>query len=63
MRKQNPHTRRGMVAFVIMSAVYEIIALSMYGMFVKIREVYSMQEDIAVTIGLSLLVLVGKSSI
>lgn len=52
-----------MVAFVIMSAVYEIIALSMYGMFVKIREVYSMQEDIAVTIGLSLLVLVGKSSI
>jgi hypothetical protein len=36
IRKQNPHIRRGMFAFVIMSGVYEFLALFMYGLFMRL---------------------------
>lgn len=40
LRKQNPHIRRGLFAFVYMSAAYELLALFMYGLFMRDKEVY-----------------------
>jgi hypothetical protein len=35
-KKQNPHLRRGLVAFVIMSGIYEFLAIFMYGFFIRL---------------------------
>ena len=63
LRKQNPHIRRGLYAFVIMSASYKLLALFMYGLFLRVKEVYPVQEDLTVAVCLALLVLVGKQKL